>query len=58
MDAHEVLKRYAKGERNFRLQDLKGLSFIQANLNGADFTGTNLSGSDLSNSDLSNTNLN
>lgn len=58
MDANEVLKRYAGGGRNFRLEDLKGLSFVRANLNGADFTGANLSGSDLSNSDLSNANLN
>ncbi len=36
MDANEVLKRYADGERNFRWQDLKGLSLIQANLNGAE----------------------
>jgi uncharacterized protein YjbI with pentapeptide repeats len=58
MDANDVLKRYAGGQRNFRLQDLKGLSFIQANLNSADFTGADLSGADLSNSDLGNANLN
>ncbi|HEY9622381.1 MAG TPA: pentapeptide repeat-containing protein [Crinalium sp.] len=58
MDANEVLKRYTDGERNFRLQDLKNLSFVQANLSGADFTGANLSGTDLSNADLSNVNLN
>jgi uncharacterized protein YjbI with pentapeptide repeats len=58
MDAKEVLTRYADGERNFRLLDLKGLSFVKANLNGADFTGSNLSGADLSNSDLTSTNFN
>jgi uncharacterized protein YjbI with pentapeptide repeats len=58
MDANEVLKRYANGERNFRSQDLKGLSFVQANLNHADFTGANLSGADLDGADLSDANLN
>lgn len=58
MDANEVLKRCANGERNFRLQDLKNLSFIRANLNGADFTGSNFSGTDLSSADLGNSNFN
>lgn len=58
MDANEVLRRYANGERDFRLQDLHGLSFIQANLNNADFTGSNLRGADLSNADLGNANFN
>jgi uncharacterized protein YjbI with pentapeptide repeats len=58
MDANEALKRYANGERDFRLQDLKNLSFIQANLNGADFTGSNFSGTNLSNADLDNANFN
>lgn len=51
MDANEVLRRYADGERNFRLQDLQDLSLIRADLNSADFTGANLGGADLSNSD-------
>lgn len=58
MDANEVLRRYGNGERDFRLQDLKNLCFIQANLNGADFTGANLSGADLSDANLSNASLN
>ncbi len=58
MDANEVLKRYADGERDFRLQDLKGLNFVQATLNHVDFTGTNLSGANLDGADLSDANLN
>ena len=58
MDANEVLRRYSDGERDFRLQNLKSLSFSQENLSGVDFTGANLSGSDLSNANLSNANLN
>jgi uncharacterized protein YjbI with pentapeptide repeats len=58
MDANKVLRRYAAGERDFRLEDLKGISLIKANLRGVDLTGANLSNSDLSDSDLSNANLN
>lgn len=58
MDANEVLRRYKDGERSFRLQDLKDLSFVQENLSGIDFTGSNLSRTDLSGSDLSDANLN
>ncbi|UBF29780.1 pentapeptide repeat-containing protein (plasmid) [Kovacikia minuta CCNUW1] len=48
MDANQIIKQDANGERNFRLQDLKVLSFVQVDL----------SGSGLSNSNLSNFNLN
>lgn len=58
MDANEVLRLYATGERNFREQDWRGLSFVNANLRGIDLTGANLNNSNLSNSDLSNANLN
>jgi uncharacterized protein YjbI with pentapeptide repeats len=58
MDANQIIKRYANGERNFRSQDLKNLSFIQTDLSGADFTGADLSGADLSNSDLNRANFN
>jgi hypothetical protein len=34
MDANEVLRRYAAGVRDFRLEDLKGISLIKANLRG------------------------
>lgn len=58
MDANQVIERYANGERDFRLQNLKNLSFIHANLSGADFTGADLSGADLSDSDLNHANFN
>ncbi len=58
MDANEIIRRYVTGERNFRLQDLHSLSFVQANLSHADFSGANLAGADLSNSDLSDANFN
>ena len=35
MDANEVLRRYAAGERDFRELDLRGISLIKANLSGA-----------------------
>ena len=58
MDANEVLKQYSEGQRNFRSQDLKWLSFVDANLNSIDFSGTILNGADLSGADLGNANLN
>jgi len=58
MNANEVLPRYAEGQRNFRSQDLKGLSLVEADLSGVDFTGANLSGADLSHADLSYANFN
>ncbi|HIK14706.1 MAG TPA: pentapeptide repeat-containing protein [Leptolyngbyaceae cyanobacterium M33_DOE_097] len=58
MDANEVLRRYSDGKRDFRLQDLKGLSLICVDLNRADFTGADLTGADLSKSDLGNANFN
>lgn len=32
MDANKVLRRYSDGERDFRLQDLKDLSLVRADL--------------------------
>jgi uncharacterized protein YjbI with pentapeptide repeats len=58
MDANEVLKRYAAGERNFRQADWRGISLPKANLSGVDLSGAHLSNADLSGSDLSNANLN
>ncbi|WP_231510388.1 pentapeptide repeat-containing protein [Fischerella sp. PCC 9605] len=58
MDANEVLRRYAAGERNFRQADWRGISLAKANLSGVDLSGAHLSNADLSNSDLSNANLN
>jgi len=47
MDANEVLRRYSDGKRDFRLQDLKGLSLICVDLNRADFTGADLKASQI-----------
>lgn len=58
MDAKEMLRQYATGQRSFRTQDLRNLVLTHANLNDADFTGSNLSGSDLSYANLTNANLN
>ncbi|WP_245894908.1 pentapeptide repeat-containing protein [Nostoc cycadae] len=58
MDANEVLRRYANGERNFREADWRGISLTNANLSGIDLSGAHLSNADLSDSDLSNANLN
>ncbi|WP_392534771.1 pentapeptide repeat-containing protein [Nostoc sp. C117] len=58
MDANEVLRRYAAGERNFRQQDWRGISLAKANLSGIDLTGALLNYADLRNSDLSYANLN
>jgi uncharacterized protein YjbI with pentapeptide repeats len=40
----ELLNRYQQGERNFRRQNLSGLSLIGQNLAEADFSGANLRG--------------
>ncbi|BAY42808.1 pentapeptide repeat protein [Scytonema sp. HK-05] len=58
MDANEVLRRYAAGERNFRQADWRGISLAKANLSGVDLSGAHLNNADLSNSDLSSANLN
>ncbi len=42
MDANEVDKRDAAGERSFRLKSLKGISLVKANLRGVDLSRTNL----------------
>jgi uncharacterized protein YjbI with pentapeptide repeats len=58
MDASKVLRRYAVWERNFRLEDLRGISLIKANLKEIELTGADLSNSDLSDSALNKANLN
>ncbi|MBD2356082.1 pentapeptide repeat-containing protein [Tolypothrix sp. FACHB-123] len=58
MDAKEVLRRYAAGERNFRQADWRGINLAKAILSGVDLTGAHLHNADLSNSDLSSANLN
>ena len=58
MDANELLRLYSEGQRNFRSQDLQGLSLTKASLSEIDFSGANLSDTDFTNSDLGNANLN
>jgi uncharacterized protein YjbI with pentapeptide repeats len=43
MDANEVLKRYAAGERNFRQVGWRRISLSKANLSRIDLTGAHLS---------------
>ncbi len=52
MDAEELLRRYADGERNFVEVDLSRANLSGANLYGADLRNANLSGVDLSGADL------
>src|SRR5262245_25983477 len=58
MDADELLRRYARGERAFENADLRGAGLAKqvlqgANLRGANLCGTNLSEADLQAADLS-----
>jgi uncharacterized protein YjbI with pentapeptide repeats len=52
MRAEELLKRYAKGERDFFKANLR-----EANLGGANLSGANLSGADLREANLREANL-
>lgn len=63
MNAEELLKQYATGERNFsaaRLceENLSGVNLSKVNLNGANLSVANLCGTNLSEADLSKTKLN
>jgi len=44
MEADELLKRYAAGERDFRKVDLRSANLTRANLSGINLSGANLSG--------------
>ncbi len=57
MRKQELIQRYQQGERNFRKQDLSGLSFAGQNLSGADFSGSNLRGTDFTSAILRGTNF-
>ena len=62
MEASEVLKKYAAGERNFQRvnlreqyfqgQDLKEVDFSEADLHGANFSNADLRGANFSNANL------
>ncbi len=63
MNAEELLKQYATGERNFPAinlteANLSGVNLSKANLSGANLTVANLCGSNLSEVDLSQAKLN
>jgi very-short-patch-repair endonuclease len=53
MDASELLKRYAAGEREFPDVEIKPVNRVQANLSGADLSDANLSDAKLSCANLS-----
>jgi uncharacterized protein YjbI with pentapeptide repeats len=58
MDASELLKRYAAGERNFCGADLKDIDLSGENLIGIDLSDSNLEKANLTNSNLMGANLN
>ncbi|MDX2239826.1 MAG: pentapeptide repeat-containing protein [Leptolyngbyaceae cyanobacterium bins.302] len=63
MNAEELLKKYATGERNFAAaklceENLSGVNLSKANLCGANLSVANLCGTNLSEADLSKTKLN
>ena len=47
MDADELVRRYAAGERDFTRAKLNQAVLIEANLKGAGLEGANLEGADL-----------
>ncbi len=52
MKAKELLKLYAEGTRDFRGENLRGLSFRGKDLSGADFSKANIRGTDFSRANL------
>ncbi|NEO72772.1 pentapeptide repeat-containing protein [Moorena sp. SIO3H5] len=55
MEANEVLKRYAAGERDFRRVNLRGQSFQGKNLSEADFSEADIRGTNFKNATLTGT---
>ena len=55
MNAHEIMAKYAEGQRDFRHLSLCDLSFINEDLSGADFSYTNLTGTSFLNCNLEHT---
>jgi len=57
MKAHELLKRYADGRRDFSGENLRGQSFKGKDLSGADFSEADIRGANFTNAKLTGTNF-